>query len=224
MAVHPECGHAPSRPLLVDRVMTMDWNGYEIYRPGVMGPWHTLPRTEARKAFKRLMEAKPGRIAMLHRLSNANGAVFDTTDASIQNVNAWFQANVQPDPDKPGRLLPEWYSVVLDVGLFLGDVIIERCPWLHWEFFTWGKKNISYQKPVIMGFRMPNPRHNFDMERFVVGYGHQIVASRGSISHYGSVVVRGVEIDVDDAVARQTHRDIRTDAFLHWVRLAESEA
>jgi hypothetical protein len=28
----------------------------------------------------------------------------------------------------PGRLLPVWYSVVNDVALFLGDVMIQRFP------------------------------------------------------------------------------------------------
>ena len=112
-------------------------------------------------------------------------------------------------------MLPELYSVVLDIALFLGEALIERCPGLHWEFFTCGKKNISYQKPVIMGFsQVPNPKYILDLDWVVSGYGHRIVASRGSIGHYGSVVVRGVEIDVDDALAGQTYSDIRTDAFL----------
>jgi hypothetical protein len=49
----------------------MNWDGYEIYHPGVFGPLDTLPRAEARRAFKQLMQAKPGRIEMLGRLLNA---------------------------------------------------------------------------------------------------------------------------------------------------------
>jgi hypothetical protein len=40
--------------------------------------------------------------------------------------------------------MPEWYSVVHDVALFLGDLMIARCPELRWEFFTGGKKNVAY--------------------------------------------------------------------------------
>ena len=39
----------------------MNWDDYEIYHPGVFGPLHTLPRTEARRAFNARMEAKAGR-------------------------------------------------------------------------------------------------------------------------------------------------------------------
>src|SRR2546422_4702588 len=165
----------------------MDWDGYEIYDPGAVGPPHTLPRTEARRAFNRLMEQKAARIEMLRRLLRANGIELSGTDEGIQDLNDWFRAHVEADPNKPGRLLPEWYSVVNDVGLFLGDVIIARCPGLRWEFFTWGKKDIAYQQAVIMGFQVPNPKFNMDIDGRVAGYGHRLVASRGSIQHYGTV-------------------------------------
>jgi hypothetical protein len=54
--------------------------------------------------------------------------------------------------------LPEWYSIAGDIGLFLGDLMIERHPILHWEFFTWGKSSIAYQQPVIMGFGTEDPK------------------------------------------------------------------
>ena len=104
---------------------------------------NTLPRAEARQAFDRLMRAKPARIDMLRRLLKANAVRLDGTDAAIQDLNDWFYVNVEPDPRNPGRLLPDWYSVVNDIGLFLGDVLIERHPNLRWEVFTRGKKNVS---------------------------------------------------------------------------------
>src|SRR5207302_457887 len=117
-----------------DRAMSIDWNCYEIYDPGAFGPLNTLPRAEARQAFDRLMRAKPARIDMLRRLLKANAVRLDGTDAAIQDLNDWFYVNVEPDPRNPGRLLPDWYSVVSDIGLFLGDVLIERHPNLRWEF------------------------------------------------------------------------------------------
>ncbi|WP_322778621.1 hypothetical protein [Frankia sp. Cas4] len=157
--------------------MSIDWDGYEIYHPGVFGPLNTLPRREARQAFVRLMEAKPARIVMLGRLLKANGVELGTDDAAIQDLNDWFRAGVQGDPDKPGRLLPDWYSVVNDVGLFLGDVMIERHPNLRWEFFTWGKKNVSYQHHVIMVFGTEDPKFktNDDIDIAVAVYGHRII-------------------------------------------------
>ena len=112
--------------------------------------------------------------------------------------------------------------MVNDVALFLGDVLIERCPGLHWEFFTWGKKNAAYQRHVIMGFsRVPNPKYNIDIDAAVAAYGHRIVASRGSVPRYGSVTVRGTEIDID-AVTSQERMEVENGAFCRWLKLAET--
>ena len=202
----------------------MNWDDYEIYDPGAVGPLHTLLRAEARRAFDRLMDQKGARIEMLGRLMRANGVELSGTDEGIQDLNDWFRDNVEPDPAKPGRLLPDWYSVVNDVALFLGEVIIERCPGLRWEFFTGGKKDVAYQHHVIMGFQAPNPKFNMDIDAQVAGYGHRIVASRRSIPHYGTVTVRGVEIDVDAVTSKAGNREIEEDAFWRWVRWAESAA
>jgi hypothetical protein len=206
--------------------MSIDWDGYKAYDPGVFGQLNALPRAEARQAYTRLMQARPARIDMLRRLVKANGIELGSSDAAIQDLNDWFYANIEPDPNQPGRLLPEWYSVVNDVALFLGDVMIERHPKLHWEFFTWGAKNVAYQRHVIMGFGTEDPKFktNIDIHRMVVTYGHRIVASRGSVSSYGRVTVRGAEIDIDAAAAQHRGREIETDAFWRWLQNAASRA
>jgi len=206
--------------------VNMNWDEYEVYHPGVSGPMNTLPRSEARKAFIRLMRAKPERIEMLRRLLMAGGVELSSADSAIQEVNDWFRGNVETDSEKPGRLLPEWYSVVNDVALFIGDVIIERCPHLDWKFFVWGKKNVSYQRHVIMGFsQVANPKYNIDVDMAVASYAHRIVSSRGSIAHYGRVSIRGVEIDMDVAMGDVRHKfEVEVDAFLQLVKIAESQA
>lgn len=205
--------------------VSMNWDDYEIYNPAVFGPLHTLPRADARRAFRRLMEAKPERVSMLRRLLRASGVELSGTDTAIQNLNDWFLANVEADPENPGRLLPEWYSATNDIALFLGDVIIERCPGLHWEFYIWGKKDVSYQRPVIMGFRrVTNPKYNIDIDAMVAAYGHRIISTRGSVPTYGQVTVRGVELDLDAVATKQWALEEERDAFLQWVKVAESKA
>jgi hypothetical protein len=206
--------------------MSIDWDGYEIYHPGVTAPVNTLPRAEARQAFTRRMQAKPARVDMLRRLLKANGIELGSGDAAIQDLNDWFQTNVEPDPEHPGRLLPEWYSIVHDIALFLGDVLIERYPNLRWEFFTWGKKNVSYQQHVIMGFSTEDPKFktNIDIEGQLAGYAHRIVASRGSVPTEGRVTIRGVEIDIDAVAAEHRSREVETDAFYRWLQIAARRA
>lgn len=53
--------------------MINDWDGYEPCDSEISGPPKTLPRAEARRAFKHCMETKPARLEMLSRLLKANG-------------------------------------------------------------------------------------------------------------------------------------------------------
>lgn len=206
--------------------MSIDWDAYEPYDPGVSYPPRTLPRAEARRVFKQCMESKPTRLEMLSRLLNANGIQLSSADSSIQDLNEWFVANVKADPEQPGRLLTIWYSVCHDVALFLGDVMIERHPNLRWEFFTWGKTNVAFQRHVIMGFSTEDSKFhtNIDVDRSVSTYAHQIVESRGSVPTYGTVVVRGTEIDLDAVAARHRGDEIETDAFWRWLQTAAQRA
>ncbi|HEX6443920.1 MAG TPA: hypothetical protein VF053_02450 [Streptosporangiales bacterium] len=94
--------------------------------------------------------------------------------------------------------MPDWYSVVNDIALFLGEVMIERHPHLRWEFHTWGKKNASYQRHVIMGFSTEDPRYhtNMDIDRGLAVYGQRIVSGE----------------------------DVEVDIFWRWLKNVESRA
>jgi hypothetical protein len=172
------------------------------------------------------METKSARLEILSRLVKANGVELTNADSSVQDLNDWFFANVEADPEQPGRLLPIWYSVCHDVALFLGELMIERHPNLHWEFFTWGKTNVAFQRHVIMGMSTEDPKFhtNIDIDRMVATYAHQIIESRGSIPSYGTVEVRGATIDVDAIAADHRGRELDTEAFWHWLRMAAERA
>lgn len=161
----------------VDRKMTnIKWGDYEIYHPGVSASLETLPRVQARRAYERLMDSKSDRIAMLLRLTNLNGVDVDSSEAGIQRLNDWFRGAVQEDPEKPGRLLPDWYSVVNDIALLLGDVTIERHPSLHWDFYKWGKTSVYFQRHIIMGeIRPGHPKLGVDVDKAVAVYGHRVI-------------------------------------------------
>jgi hypothetical protein len=200
----------------------VSWDNYEVFDQGAPGPLSELPRTEARRAYDRLMRAKDDRIELLLRLLAADSVdVISRTDGAIQDLNDWFYDHVEPDPKRPGRLLSEWNSVAVDIALFLGDVMIERHPHLNWDFFTWGRKNAAYQHAVIMGFRNEDPKHhtNIDVESRVAMYGHRIVKLRGSVPTYGRVKLKGdAEVDLDALLARNRQRGVERDAFLKWLR------
>lgn len=206
--------------------VSVNWDGYEAFEPGSSDPPRVLSRAVARGVFGHCMETKPTRLEMLRRLLKANGVELTDADSSIQDLNEWFLVNVDADAQQPGRLLPIWYSVCHDVALFLGEVMIGRHPNLHWEFFIWGKTNVAFQRHVIMGMSTEDSklRTNIDIDRMVVAYAHQIVESRGSIPSYGKVEARGATVDVDAIVEDHRGRELDTQAFWNWLRMAAERA
>lgn len=206
--------------------MSIDWDGYEPYELAALAPPNLLPRAEARRLFEQRIQSRHARIEMLRRLVAANGVVLGTDDAAIQDLNDWFLNSIEADPEHPGALLPMWYSVCHDVALFLGEVMIERHPHLHWEFFTWGKKNVSFQHHVLMGLSTEDPKFhtNIDIDRMVMTYAHRIIAARGSIRTYGLVEVRGHLIDVDDVAAEHRPQEVESQRFWDLLRIAARRA
>ncbi|MEZ2373271.1 hypothetical protein [Arthrobacter sp. RCC_34] len=162
----------------------------------------------------------------LRDLLALNGIDLDGSDDSISDLDTWFFHNIEPDPDVPGRLLPMWYSVCRDIGLFLGDIMIKRHPNLRWEFFIWGRSNVSYQKHVIMGFGAEDPKHrtNLDVDRAVATYGHRIVADRGSVQTYGTVDIRGVNLDLDAVLYEHKRPAVHPDQFQQLLNTAARRA
>lgn len=156
--------------------MVVNFEDYALYDPGVKGVWRDLSRREARAAFDRLMDEKCRRIKELKSLLVACGLEIDTSDSSLAALNGWLVSNVQVSSDLPDRLTPEWYSVSTDVGLYLGEVLIERAPNLHWHFFVGSRRDESYQEPVVTGFRdTPDPSYYVNLAFRVVGLGHRVI-------------------------------------------------
>jgi hypothetical protein len=149
----------------------VDWTGYEVFDPEVDRPLHEVSRAQARRHFDKLMAEKEERKAMLAALLERDGLELGDDDASISALDHWYRDRVEPDPERSNRLFPEWYSVANDMALHLGDVAISRSPWLRWELYVWGKKNASYHRPVLMGFRVPHDKYNVDLDAAVVGLG-----------------------------------------------------
>lgn len=167
--------------------MSPDLGDYRLFDPGVYGPLHEASRKEARAHYEKLMEEKEERRRELTALLSRHGVQLGDGDRSVQECNDWFRAGVEEEPGSPGRLAPVWYSIVNDIGLYLGDTLIKRAPSLHWELFIKGKSDAAYQRPVIMGFAVKNPKFNVDFDHLVGVYGHNIV--------------RGAEVEPDRFVA-----------------------
>ncbi|MFK4084043.1 hypothetical protein ACI2LF_08060 [Kribbella sp. NPDC020789] len=67
--------------------------------------------------------------------------------------------------------------------------MIERNPHLEWVMFDKGKRDISFQRHVIMGFtRVPYPKYNVDPDLLTSMYGHRIIAGQGETGAFVSWV------------------------------------
>lgn len=161
----------------------IDWSTYDtssLWTGVSPGPRAALPRVEAEEAFRTLMAARPDRRQQLRRLCTANGLALESSDAGVQALNDWFVASVEVADNTPGRLASPWYAVCRDVGLFLGDALIERHPHLHWGFYIGKPNEPSHQCHVVMGFANAAPGYQIDLDRMVVTYAHAVVLSEAA--------------------------------------------
>lgn len=172
----------------------MDWYDYNSSDPGLDRPLSDVTRAEARRFFDALMEEKAERRAELSGLCRAYGIDLNGTDESVDALEAWLATHLEPDPNHPDRPALRWFMVIKDVGLFLGDLLIERVPGLEWRLFTSGKQAASYQRPVVMGFGgSVDPRYNIDPELLVSGYAHRVLVETRGESGYFRKVLDGAE-------------------------------
>jgi hypothetical protein len=155
--------------------MAIDWEQYILFDPEVDRPLAELSAREARRHYDRLIEAKAERIAALKGLVARAGIELDGSDESIQRLNDWFRANVEPDPRFPDRPRGRWFSVTQDIALYFGELLIAQFPHLRWELGKGGKRDISFQRPVIVGFTKAHPSYDVDMDWALGQYAYEIV-------------------------------------------------
>ena len=154
--------------------MSIDWDDWQPFDGAPGRPLAEVDRATAQRYFDELMSARRERKAQLEALLERNSVQIGTDDVGLQALDDWYQANVSGSLE---RLDDRWYAVGLDIALYLGDAIIDRAPGVEWRLFTQGRRDVSYQRPVLMGFsRVENSRYNIDPESLVGIHGHRIVA------------------------------------------------
>jgi hypothetical protein len=157
--------------------VTVNWGDCLPYVPLHAGVSSDLPRALARAEYRHLMAARPERRTALTELLALNGVVLSDDDEGVAALDAWFVDNVELSDTEAERLRSIWYAMAVDMGLFMGDLAIRQSPGLHWEFFTWGKRNVLYQRAVIMGFsQIEFPRYGADLIAVIAGYGLRVAS------------------------------------------------
>jgi hypothetical protein len=147
------------------------------YIPEIQGPLSEMTPKQARSEYERLMSRKGERISALRELLRANGVHAACDDGSLDAIEEWFEAYVEPDPNNHEWLRPIWYGVVNDLALFVGHCIICNNPDLHWEFYRWGRHTAPFQRHVIMGFmNVKYAKYCLDIDDMLAVYAAGIVS------------------------------------------------
>jgi hypothetical protein len=168
------------------------------------------------------MAMKEQRIDGLRELTTADGCSLGGSDDALDALNAWFVDNTEPAANEPRLSSHRWASVAWDIGLFLGDCMIERFPHLRWEFETRGGKSYDgFQSPVVFGFTSGGARNpSFTVLQMVMDYAIQIIDRRAGGYPQGVVTVRGMTIDLDDVLSRIDPIPLNRRKFLSWMQIA----
>jgi hypothetical protein len=168
----------------------MNWGAWSAFEGGVGRPLQEVDRKTAQAYFDAFMAARGERRRHLEELLARNGVAIGMDDAGLQRLDDWYARHVEPHPVEPDRLTDRWYAVGLDIGVYLGEAMIERAPNLEWRLMTAPPGDFSYQRPVIMGFQVKNPRYNADPEQLLAIYGHRIVAGEEDRTDFFVQLVR----------------------------------
>ncbi len=202
------------------------WAEYELYETGVSVPLRLLPRRDARRVFQHCVDTREDRVERLARLVRGCGVELGVTDEAVQRLNDWFRAHIEPHPHSPGMLDTRWHSIVHDVTMYLGEVLFERYPNLHWELYVWDKRNIDYHQAVIRGFSDLSPRHPFSygLESLILGHAYRVIRARGSLPPSEVVEVRGIKIDLNNPRNNDRDEEKEIDFFARVIgEISEGE-
>lgn len=174
--------------------MSIEWADYVIYDPGFSSLLGDLSKGAARTAFRELMGAKDERISQVTKLLRTNGVRAETDDAGLDEMSRWFRDNVEGERES-GRLVSRWYSVVNDLALLLGDEVIRRAPNLRWEMYDRGRRDLSFQRHVLVGFTgVANPGYRVDIDLLLATHAHRVVAGiEGDLTPFRTWVQAAVE-------------------------------
>ena len=156
--------------------MAVDWRDWEPFAHALGRQLHEVERATAQSYFDALMTVRRERCEQLEALLQRNGVTIAMHDDGLQALDDWYASGVEAAPDDRGCLTPRWYAVGLDIALYLGEAVISRAPNIEWRLFTGGRRDVSYQRPVLTGFKgVSNPNYNVDPERLVGSHGHRLV-------------------------------------------------
>lgn len=149
-------------------------SAYTIFDPFVDKPLHELKRDDALKAFEWFMSQREIRLHELQSLLKDDSIELDFTEDSLNELDNWFVQKVRAEgpSGEPSSFV---FSICNDIGIYVSETMIRARPKLHWHFYTANRKDIAYQRPVIMGFSVSNKNYNIDCDYLLCQYAFRLL-------------------------------------------------
>jgi hypothetical protein len=146
-----------------------------------------LTRALARENCRAFIDGIPDRIQMLFAIVNNDGEPWsaDRSEGSLQRLGVWFLSRVKERPlsaversaflrevgprwaflaDVSHPLTDETVSVGIDIAIYLGECIRQRCPGIAWELSAARQHR---NRPVLAGFASREVYDPFDVANLV---------------------------------------------------------
>lgn len=155
---------------------------YTLFDPQTDGPLHELSRKEAQRAYDAFISGRHHRIDQLSRLLEDSGIHLPdfecvnrvVTESSLDAIGDWFYVQVSAERpcERPSALV---FSIAVDIGILMGDLLIASSSGLRWTLCIDGKSNIYYHRPVIIGFNVANKGYCIDIDYLLCQYAYRII-------------------------------------------------
>lgn len=126
---------------------------YAIYSEPKLGRFRDLSRRQLGELFAWFKGIVPERLAQLRSRYGDEGSEtdLDFSADSLLSLGRWIAALLLKPGADPAS--PELQSIVIDAGIYLGEVLIRTCPGLQWAQKLGQKNDRDYGCSVVDGFR-----------------------------------------------------------------------
>ncbi|MEP4197001.1 MAG: hypothetical protein ABJL99_15355 [Aliishimia sp.] len=151
---------------------------YDVFQPKLAKPCHLAERKEAKVAYEWYVDSVSERIEILKDfVAKCDYPILEGRDL-LPVLNDFFFgvcAEIKGQ-EKPG---PLEFSLASDINMYIGNLLMQKFDNLHWAFHTFGKSDINYQSPVIMGFsKVKNKKYSREFFGPIGGYAIRIVQGK----------------------------------------------
>jgi len=152
---------------------------YKLFSPPSLRPFSQMTREEAIAYYQWFVTQIPSRLNILEQAVQSSAAHIyhkwnaNRTATSLELLGEWFLQNVtvrmlsEDEIQERLEAIPlqfrlsipaqNWvldensYSIAVDIGIYLGEILRVNYPQLRWQLLTKPKSDIDYHYPVVTG-------------------------------------------------------------------------